>query len=59
MTSSQPWIVQDSDDDRVFSIEVNEDESLIGDHTLSVEVSSDDYPADISPYTISVLISVV
>ena len=59
MTSSQTWILQDLSDDLTFSIEVDEDESLIGDHTLSVEVSSDDYPSYIIPYTISVLISVV
>ena len=58
MSSSQPWIIQDFSDDRTFSIEVNEDASLIGDYTLSVVVSSDEYSADISAYTIDVPIIV-
>ena len=59
MSSSQSWIVQDLTDDRSFSIEVNDDPTLIGDHTLSIEVSSVDYPNDISVYTITVPITVV
>ena len=58
MTSSESWIVQDSSDDRSFSIEVNDNASLIGDHTLSVEVNSDNYPSYITAYTISVTITV-
>ena len=59
MTSSQAWIVQNSLEDRLFSIEVDTDPSLQGDHTLSVEVSSDEYHSDISVYTISVPITVI
>ena len=58
VSSSQPWIIQDLSDDQTFSIDVDEDASLIGDHTLSVEVSSDNYPSEISAYMISVLITV-
>ena len=58
MTSLQTWIVQDLTDDRTFSIDVDEDASLIGVHTLIVEVSSIDYPFHIGTYTISVPITV-
>ena len=57
MISSQPWIVPDLYDERLFSIQVNEDATLIGFHTLSVKVSSVDYPS-ISAYTIDVFIDV-
>ena len=43
MTSAQTWIIQDLDDELNFSIEVDEDPSLVGEHTLTVEVTSDDY----------------
>ena len=59
MSSSQSWIAQDTDDDRTFSIVVDEDASLIGDHVLSVLVSSVNYPSDIIPLIISVPITVV
>ena len=58
MMSTQSWIVQDLSNDRSFSVDVDFDGSLVGAHTLSVEVSSDDYPS-ISVYTISVPITVV
>ena len=58
MSSSQSWIEQDSSNDRTFSIAVDEDASLLGDHTLSVVVSSDEYSSDISAYTIDVPITV-
>ena len=52
-------MIQDSADDRLFSFEVNEDPSLLGGHTLSLMVSSDDYGADIAPKTISLPVSVL
>ena len=33
-TSGPAWVVQDAVDDRIFSIEVNEDPSLVADYTL-------------------------
>ena len=57
-TSNQSWITQDSTNDRIFMISVNEDPSLTGEHTLSVLVTSDDYPTDITAKTIEVPISV-
>ena len=43
ITSSLTWINQDPTDQLEFSILVNEDPSLVGEHTLTVEVTSDDY----------------
>ena len=52
-------MIQDSADDRLFSFEVNEDPTLIGEYTLVLIVSSDDYGADITPKTISLDVHVV
>ena len=41
-------MIQDPMDDRLFSFEVNEDPSLLGDYWLIVEVSSVDYSAEVS-----------
>ena len=43
----------------MFSIEVDGDEFLVGDHTLNVAVSSDDYSAFINVKIIQVKIVVV
>ena len=58
-TSGQAWITQDTADDRTFSIAVSEDPSLLGPHSLDVQVTSVDYPGHIAPKTISVAIDVV
>ena len=58
-TSGQDWIQQNSINQRLFSITVNKDPSLILDHTLSVDVSSRSYPEDISVKTIYVPISIL
>ena len=51
-------MIQDSTDPNVFSLEVNKDPSLIGEHTLEIEVESVTYPSSISPKTINVPIVV-
>ena len=51
-------MMQDPADNQLFSFEVNEAPSLIGDYTLALVVTSDVYPADIAPKTISLPISV-
>ena len=43
ITSSLTWINQDPTDQLEFSILVNEDPSLVGEHTLTVEMTSDNY----------------
>ena len=58
MNSSLTWIIQDPSDELKFSIEVNEDPSLLGAHILTVEVASDDYSSEIAAKTISVPIFV-
>ena len=57
-TSSQNWIIQDSSNDRIFIISVNKNPNLIGEHTLSLQITSYDYPDNIVPKTIEVIISV-
>ena len=49
---------QDPTDDRLFSLEVNEDPSLVGEYTLTLEVNSVDYSADVTPKSISLPVSV-
>ena len=51
-------MIQDLTNDRLFSLEVNEDPSLIDEYTLDLLVSSVDYPADIMPIIISLPVSV-
>lgn len=53
------WIKQDSTNDLLFSITVNENPQLLGDHALVLLVSSVDYPDDITPKMISLPISVI
>ena len=44
--------------DQIFSFEVNEDPGLLGEHTLTLLVSSVGYPADITPLSIDLPVSV-
>ena len=58
VSSGEIWMIQDLADEQLFSFEVNEDPSLIGEYTLDLLVSSVDYPADITPKIISLPVSV-
>ena len=49
ISSSQSWIYQDAINARKFSIEVNDEPSLLGEHSLTVLVSSTSYAAYIYP----------
>ena len=51
-------MLQDLMNDRLFSFEVNEDPSLIGEYTLDFLVVSDDYPYYITPKITSLPVSV-
>ena len=44
--------------DQIFSFEVNEDPGLLGEHTLTLLVSSVGYPADVTPLSIDLPVSV-
>ena len=57
-TSDQSWISQSPSDDRLFIMLVDEDPSLRGDHVLSVQVSSNDYPNFIAPKSLEVPVTV-
>ena len=60
VTSSPGWVIQDSAGSRTFSIQVNEDPTLLGGpYTLSIDVTSVDYPSHIAVKSISVPIEVV
>ena len=49
---------QDPTDDRLFSLEVNEDPSLVDEYTLTLVVNSVNYSADVTPKSISLPVSV-
>ena len=47
VSSGETWMIQDLADDQLFSFEVNEDPSLIGEYTLAFALSLYNNPADI------------
>ena len=56
--SSEPWMIQTAPGSNEVSLEVDEDPSLVGLHTLSIEVTSDDYPSEIATKRIDVQVDV-
>ena len=56
--SGEPWMIQTAPGSNEISLEVDEDPSLVGLHTLSIMVTANDYPDKIEPKTIDVLIVV-
>ena len=49
---------QDPTNDREFSFEVDEVPSLVGEYTLTLQVSSVDYSPDVTPISIALPVSV-
>lgn len=57
--SGLDWISQSPENDREFHLSLNDDATLIGDHELSVSVTSDDYSAFIAAKTVDFKVRII